>query len=54
MAHKFLGYNMYAGADIDVGDLRYMAEANEILARFENIFVDGEVIKGIKVSGYGL
>lgn len=51
MAHKFLGYNMYAGADIDLGDLRYMAEANEILACFEDIFVDGVVIKGIKVSG---
>jgi len=51
MAHKFFGYNMYAGADIDLGDLRYMAKANEILARFEDIFVDGEVIKGIKVSG---
>jgi len=51
MAHKFLGYNMYAGEDIDVGDLRYMAEANEILARFEDIFIDGEVIKGIKVAG---
>lgn len=50
MAHKFLGYNMYAGVDIDLGDLRYMAEANELLARFEDLFIDGEVVEGIKVS----
>lgn len=51
MAHKALGYNMYAGSGIDLGDLRYMAEANEILSRFEDIFVDGEVVKGVKVLG---
>jgi len=51
MAHKFLGYNIYAGGDIDLGDLRYIAEANEILSSYEDIFIDGEVIKGISVSG---
>ena len=51
MAPKFQGYNIYAGADIDLSDLRYIAEANQILARFEDIFIDGSVIKGLKVSG---
>ena len=50
MAHKAFGYNIYAGADIDLGDLKYMAEANEILPRFADIFVDGKVIGGLSVS----
>ena len=51
MAPKAFGYNMYAGGDIDLGDLRYIAEANEILSSYEDIFIDGEVIKGVSVSG---
>lgn len=51
MAHKALGYNIYAGSDIDLGDLRSIAEANRILGRFEDLFVDGTVVKGATVSG---
>ena len=51
MAPKALGYNMYAGADIDIGDLKYIAEANVILSEYEEIFIDGEVMEGVGVSG---
>ena len=50
MAPKALGYNMYAGAETDLGDLRYIAEANAILSHYEDIFIDGEVIRGVGVS----
>jgi len=51
MAPKFSGYNIYVGRDIDLGDLRNIAAANEILARFEDIFMDGAVVHGVDVSG---
>jgi len=51
MTHKAFGYNMYAGADVDLGDLRHTAEANSILSKFEDIFVEGEVVKGLRTTG---
>jgi len=51
MAPKFSGYNIYSGRDIDLGDLRNIAAANEILSRFEDIFIDGEVVQGVSASG---
>ena len=51
MAPKALGYTVYAGNDFDLGDMKYTAEANAILARFENIITDGEVIPDLTVQG---
>ena len=50
LAPRFAGYNMYDGRDIDVGDMKYMAEANAIMNRFEEIIVKGEAIKPIEIS----
>ncbi|MGR3303152.1 MAG: hypothetical protein ACUZ8I_11690 [Candidatus Scalindua sp.] len=54
MAPKFSGYIMYAGKDIDTGDMKYMAEANILLQRFENIILMGEVLKPININKWSV
>lgn len=44
MAPKALGYTVYAANDFDLGDMKYAAEANAILARFEDLITDGELM----------
>jgi len=44
MAPRGAGYVMYAPSDIDLGDLKYMAEANALLGRFSDVFLEGEVL----------
>ena len=51
MVPKALGYTVYAGSDFDLGDMKYAAEANTILSRFEDVFVRGDVVDGIGVTG---
>ena len=43
MAPRGAGYTMYPPQDIDLGDLKFMAEANGLLGRFSDIFLNGEV-----------
>lgn len=50
-APKALGYTIYAGGDFDLGDMKYTAEANALLSRFEDIIVDGEVVEGVSARG---
>ncbi|MFH0787343.1 MAG: hypothetical protein V2B13_06970 [Pseudomonadota bacterium] len=50
MAPNFTGYIMYAGSDIDLGDMKYMAEANALMKRFENIIINGQVKKPVKIN----
>lgn len=50
MAPKFAGYYMYDGKDIDVGDMKYMAEANALIVRFEKLLRDGKVEEPIKID----
>jgi len=50
MAPKFAGYYMYDGKDIDVGDMKYMAEANALMVRFENIIRKGKAEKPIDLD----
>jgi len=44
MSPRGAGYIIYAPRDIDLGDLKYMAEANVLLGRFQDIFLKGETI----------
>ena len=44
MSPRGAGYIIYAPRDIDLGDLKYMAEANALLGRFQDIFLKGETI----------
>ena len=50
MAPNFSGYIMYAGKDIDVGDMKYMAEANALMIRFEDIILKGKAIEPIEIN----
>jgi len=50
MAPKFAGYYMYDGKDIDLGDMKYMAEANALMVRFENIIRNGKAEKPIEIN----
>ena len=54
MAPNFSGYLMYAGKDIDVGDMKYMAEANILLQRFEEIALKGKVLKPIIINKWSV
>ncbi|MFQ5686766.1 MAG: hypothetical protein ACE5GV_08910 [Candidatus Scalindua sp.] len=54
MAPKFSGYIMYAGKDIDTGDMKYMAEANILLQRFEDIIRNGIAFKPIEISKWSV
>jgi len=50
MAPNFAGYLMYAGKDIDLGDMKYMGEANALMRRFEEIILKGKSIKPIEIN----
>jgi len=50
-APRAFGYNVYAGGDFDLGDMKYTAEANSIIARFEDIITDGKVIDDVVATG---
>jgi hypothetical protein len=50
MAPNFAGYLMYAGKDIDLGDMKYMADANALMRRFEEIILKGKSIKPIEIN----
>jgi len=50
-APKASGYICYAGGDFDLGDMKYTAEANKLLSRFEDIIIDGEVVDGVEAHG---
>jgi hypothetical protein len=54
MALKFSGYIMYAGKDIDTGDMKYMAEANILLQRFEEIILKGKALKPININKWSV
>lgn len=54
MAPKFSGYIMYAGKDIDTGDMKYMAEANTLLQRFEDIIRNGTAFNPIEISKWSV
>ena len=54
MAPKFSGYIMYAGKDIDTGDMKYMAEANILLQRFEEIIRNGTAFKPIEITKWSV
>ena len=41
---------MYAGKDIDLGDMKYMGQANALMIRFEEIILKGKSIKPIEVN----
>jgi len=45
-AAPMAGYNMYAGNDIDSGDLKYLAEFNAIVQRLEDLIIDGKPVAG--------
>jgi len=48
MAPNFAGYLMYAGKDIDLGDMKYMGQANALMRRFEEIILKS--IKPIEIN----
>jgi hypothetical protein len=50
MAPNFAGYLMYAGNDIDLGDMKYMSQANALMTRFEEIILKGKSIKPIEIN----
>ena len=50
MAPKFTGYVMYAGRDTDLGDMKYMAVANGLMGKFEDLIVDGEASAPITIK----
>jgi hypothetical protein len=50
MAPNFAGYLMYAGHDIDLGDMKYMGQANALMRRFEEIILKGKSIKPIEIN----
>jgi len=52
MAPNFSGYLMYAGKDIDLGDMKYMAQANALMTRFEEIILKGKSIKPIEINDW--
>jgi hypothetical protein len=41
---------MYAGQDIDLGDMKYMAEANALMRRFEEIILKGKALNPIEIN----
>jgi len=41
------GYEVYAGNDIDLGDLRQMALANRLITKYEDIIMDGQPVEDI-------
>ena len=50
MVPNFSGYLMYAGKDIDLGDMKYMGQANSLMRRFEEIILKGKSIKPIEIN----
>ncbi len=50
MAPSFAGYIMYDGGDIDLGDMKYMGEANALMRSFEEIILQGKSIKPIEIN----
>ena len=50
MAPNFAGYLMYAGKDIDLGDMKYMGQANALMRRFEEIILKGKSLKPIEIN----
>jgi hypothetical protein len=50
MAPNFAGYLMYAGKDIDLGDMKYMGQANALMSCFEEIILKGKSIKPIEIN----
>jgi hypothetical protein len=50
MAPNFADYIMYAGHDIDLGDMKYMGQANALMRRFEEIILKGKSIKPIEIN----
>jgi hypothetical protein len=50
MAPNFAGYFMYDGGDIDLGDMKYMGQANALMRRFEEIILKGKSIKPIEIN----
>lgn len=42
------GYQVYASNDIDLGDLRYMALANRLIVKYEDIILNGHVRNDVK------
>ena len=50
MAPNFAGYLMYAGKDIDLGDMKYMGQANALMIRFEEIILKGKAMKPIEIN----
>jgi len=50
MAPNFAGYLMYTGKDIDLGDMKYMGQANALMKRFEEIILKGKSIKPIEIN----
>jgi hypothetical protein len=50
MAPNFSGYLMYAGKDIDLGDMKYMGQANTLMRRFEEIILKGKSTKPIEIN----
>jgi hypothetical protein len=50
MAPNFTGYLMYAGKDIDLGDMKYMGQANALMRRFEEIILKGKSLKPIEIN----
>jgi hypothetical protein len=50
MAPNFAGYLMYAGKDIDLGDMKYMGQANALMRRFEEIILKGKAMKPIEIN----
>ena len=50
MAPNFAGYIMYAGHDIDLGDMKYMGQANALMRRFEEIILKGKAMKPIEIN----
>jgi hypothetical protein len=51
MAPKALGYVVYAANDFDLGDMKFAAEANALLVRFEDIVTEGEVVPDLAAHG---
>jgi hypothetical protein len=41
---------MYDGYDIDLGDMKYMGEANALMRRFEEIILKGKSIRPIEIN----
>ena len=54
MAPNFAGYIMYAGKDIDLGDMKYMGEANALMKRFEEIILRGKAVEPVEINKWSV